>query len=669
MSVLIKPDSVIKAYIGVPITAGQTLTFKTIENQRAYFQTKLGKTYSNVSYVKRNGSFKVEDTMSSFGRFNYISFRNSSFENVEIYARIIDIEYVNNQTVEFQYEIDWFQTFMHDLEYGHAVVDREQLSQGAYNRALNNPTYFSKDDYQMISPEDLAVSQDMEKYYERSDVMQLPGSGNVIPDPVTGAMSDDNVIMFQIAPPSDFAEDEDLDVWLEILTKFDGIVDGHTTDKIPTTLLTGWINTDNFDNVLLSDTPENSASNRIKHILDQLTIMGATSSIVGMYVVPRLIIAPIARHYVFTGIGGQIGVREREGLDYARPLNISVSHPNEEGIHPKLNMFPFKYIRVVSPDGNEKEYKFEEFYTRSGADASPESGTVVLGYVGSINGKPSVTVVPRDYKTSTSPGSDATPREGGDPISSWNYNWMERIDYTNFPSVPFNTDNYLTYLSQQYLTAFATNNRIDNFLGQAGDVINIGRGVVSGATSGAVLGSMGGPVGTAVGGALGAANTVISGGTSNTMGMIRRNKTIEEANEVRGDLNKANESMYNNGRRAFATTEHHAGDGNFLNYIFNPLLAFNLYLVDMKDSIKQQYSNYFWNYGVNTNRQGKPLITNYMANITDPEKLPTFYTDPDTNETFTYAKTNGIVVYSPLAVVSEYVEDMFNTGYRFLKGD
>ena len=172
----IVPDSVITLYNNVPITNQEQIAFKTLAQQKAYFATKILRSKVNCSYVRRNGRLKIEDGMGLMLNCNYISFRNPSFENKTIYARVIDYAYINNTTVEIQYVIDWFQTFMFDVTYEDAVMDREHLSVADWNKVEANP--YDRSVYEMFTPEPLPVTKEMEKPY----VIPSDGSNELLPN-------------------------------------------------------------------------------------------------------------------------------------------------------------------------------------------------------------------------------------------------------------------------------------------------------------------------------------------------------------------------------------------------------------------------------------------------------------------------------------------------------
>ena len=665
MFIEIEPNTKITVYKNVPITAGQQLVFKTIQSQRAYFASPehFGKRYPDVTYMRKTGRVRVEDSMSAFGTYNYMSWKNTSFENIEIYARIVDIEYLNNATIEFSYEIDWFQTFMHDLTFGHAVVEREQLSEGAYNRVSEHPHFHGRKEYQMTSPEDLAVDPDMLRYTPQDELTIAPNQWMQIRNDTTGALNTDLVVLLNIVPPTPTTYDEEPDLmnrWEKVFTQLDGInVQTDPDETLPNTLISGWINITQPDNYNYTT----SGQARLQDILDTLTILGASSSITGMYAVPKHL-AAIENHFYYKEfLGGVPRLEDRleddgfDGLVKEQGVIGGISMPNVPEYHPKLNMFPFSYLKAIAPDGNMKEFKYELFNIDEDA---LELNRALFSYTTTVKGRPVMSMIPQNYMTSTS-------MVRGDSVNT--FNWLERLDYDNIPELPYTTDAYLTYLSNQYASSATSQNAITDAMGIFSDVVNVGSSVVSGATSGAVLGSMGGPAGTIAGGVIGGATSVLQGGAGNSMGMLQRNLTMREANDIQMNHGNAGQSMYSKGRRAFATGNYHPGSGSYLAYDFTVSLAFTFEHVRLNDTMMKYYSDYLWNYGLTSRRQGRPLVTNYFANKSNVDVLPKFHTDPETGETFTYAKTNGIVVYSPLAIISEYVADIFNTGCRFMKGD
>lgn len=68
---------------------------------------------------------RLQANMTLLGNANYLRFVNPTFENIEFYAFITDITYVNNSTVDITYAIDIIQTWMFDYTINPCYVDRE----------------------------------------------------------------------------------------------------------------------------------------------------------------------------------------------------------------------------------------------------------------------------------------------------------------------------------------------------------------------------------------------------------------------------------------------------------------------------------------------------------------------------------------------------------------
>ena len=107
---------------------GHTILFVNKAAQTAYFNSKktVSNTFTNISYQRhRSGKMRLQASMSILGNANYLRFVNTTFENIEFYAFILDIAYVNNNTVEITYVIDPIQTWMFDFSLNNCFVERE----------------------------------------------------------------------------------------------------------------------------------------------------------------------------------------------------------------------------------------------------------------------------------------------------------------------------------------------------------------------------------------------------------------------------------------------------------------------------------------------------------------------------------------------------------------
>lgn len=102
-------------------------TFSTPLQQEQYFNTLSKIIIDDNEYVKEHESFLVGynyDYLVSEG-INYISFNNGY---KDIYAFIIQKEYINDETTRIIYEIDVIQTYMFDFTINNSFIERKVCS-------------------------------------------------------------------------------------------------------------------------------------------------------------------------------------------------------------------------------------------------------------------------------------------------------------------------------------------------------------------------------------------------------------------------------------------------------------------------------------------------------------------------------------------------------------
>lgn len=107
-----------------------TYYFANIQDQQSFFNSKIKYIKGTQSYQRVSaGSLRVEMTVEEAYQVNYIMFKNTSFENKWFYAFILgDPIYINNNTVEFNYQIDIMQTWMFDYEIKPCYIQRNHTS-------------------------------------------------------------------------------------------------------------------------------------------------------------------------------------------------------------------------------------------------------------------------------------------------------------------------------------------------------------------------------------------------------------------------------------------------------------------------------------------------------------------------------------------------------------
>ena len=131
----IAPNSTIEIFGDISLSAGQedTLYFSSTSAKDSYFSgiTKL-MTLSSQSYTRKDrGYIRVEATMTQLYNACYMRFKNTSFENKWFYAFILSVNYVNNITVEIQFEIDVMMTWMGAFTLAQCFIERQHVTDDA----------------------------------------------------------------------------------------------------------------------------------------------------------------------------------------------------------------------------------------------------------------------------------------------------------------------------------------------------------------------------------------------------------------------------------------------------------------------------------------------------------------------------------------------------------
>jgi hypothetical protein len=638
-------------YSDVPISAGHQLVFSNKNAQTLYFANKRLVTKAGCSYIRKSGRLRIEFNAARVQQCNYLSFTNTSFENVTFYAKILDYEYVNNETTDILYSIDYWQTYMFDATYHACSILREHLTEEDYQKAVANP--WRRDVPELLTDEGLPVSSELEKIYkETTQSSLLPdvyvGERFRVPDNIYESDLNSRYIVFFISAFDYEAMDEestDTKPSETFLTYWDYI--NGESDADLTNAFTSWDNGFARSYGVFAIKYDNSTDwkEKMNNALNFFAVWGISSSIVGIYVLPK---------FIMDGLGDNDG----------RLIHINLTKDSD--IDPKLNTYPFKYIRVISPLDT-KEYRIDLFESASNSESS---NFVEFRLLANCNGLPTIAIVPAQYKYYTE--GIATEGTRGNVLK---LNFKERIEYSGFAQVGYSIDSYLTFLSGQYSQAIASN----TMSGQADKIANLQEAMAG--QGSALLGTISAPVsgvsnvigqiaqgnfGGAVSGIFGMGNIVNEQAAS----ISRAQANYESAQQ---SINIQNEAMssrtgssavFDSTKRAYVNDQYTAGSGG-------GLLAYQLYnisfifeIVTLADDILQKYDNYLSIYGYKSLRTGRPHICDYVVDGTNTPHFSTF-----DGETFTYVQTENMQVTGLQQVACSYIENLFNSGCRFLKGD
>ena len=671
------------------IADDRELVFSNITAQQNYYNKHYFRTFENVSVVKKSlNKIKLEIPMGDVLQCNMLSFINPSFDNKTFYAKIIDYEYISNNTTAIFYEIDYWQTFMFDVEYYDSMIEREHLSEALYQKALANP----QDDsiIELATEEDISIPE--EAYTFTNDGDSEWGA----PSKIAPAKGLEQVFLLQIAPFMD-TEEKDAsgytrsDYLKKLQAEWDKFVKEHpnelapyytgeidaTTDKPAKTWLgniyiNDFLNSEGgraidkawqerkakvlsefktsttetksewkeflkaFPEIIEPGLTQNgvlstycliqpftiAGQGKIQEAIDFLTLKGASSSVVGYYIVPKYMVDDIQ-----WGGGGYV-------VDVTNPSNSR---------HPKLNTGKFSYIEAQAPNGVKKQYHYRNFL---------DNHNQKFMVLSNINGQPVTVLTPVNYLQENK----------GNGITIEN-----SLSFSEFVAPAYMTDQYLTFLSSQMQSSLMEKSAINSNRYLRNNIMQIASSTIGGAQAGAGAGGIASGIGAATG--------LISSGFNAYMNSIDRNTLLADADRISAVNSGASASAYKKGltpslawkgsEGAFNNDTYNAGSSSgWLAYMFSGI-RFRLDFKYINDYYKERYEKYFDHYGYKSNRFGAPRVGLWATGSSDQEP----HWEQINGVPTTYVKTDGCRVLGPILVATREIQDMFDRGIRFIKGD
>lgn len=625
---VITPSSQVKLYTGIEITDGLELVFKSKAGQDAYFKSKLAASNVNCTYIRKSGKCRIEFPTSTVSQCNFISFTNASFENVTFYARVTNWEYVNNVTSDIMYEIDWFQTYMFNVEYRDAKIEREHLSEDDFQALEKNP--WKTGIYEMETEEGLAVDKNM---------LNFQTVGNEDDDTMTSVAVGDLYAVMQLSPYE--TDDTSLD---DLLTENTSAfyspkdmtihIGNKGTSPVPSAIQYMRFPNPNYIAFFQIVKGANDGQLGLANVVKSLTINNASHNIIALYAIPR--------GYIHSFITANTPTPDFAHFDVKTPSFSKY-------VNKKLYRAPYQFIELHL--ANEvKEYQYENFVIN--ATAENAEANVEFDVVASLENIPMLAVVPRSYKY-VSTLTDLTNQLNVD----------ERIEYKNIPHISYNIDDYSAFLGAQYQTALTTS---DNEI--SASQITAGSAIGNNPLQDANL--TGDPLQSAVIKARDMFTQVklwadyLTGGTDYVNKYAQNQTQLDLLNEA-GSAKKGDfvSNVYGQAKNVLGGSRYVAGNTGTLELyagVAGNIAAPVICKRQIKPAILEQYDKFFSNYGYTSNRVGVPRVCHYIKSVD---------TQPHFQDGLTYVKTTGMQVISNLKPASDYIENIFNLGCKFKKGD
>lgn len=104
------------------------LTFANATAQASYFLSldKIGE--DDFTYQRRENAIRYPAHVDSIIQYNYVMYKNDNYTDKWFYARILNMEYINDGMTLISIEEDAFQTWQFDLGYTQCFVEREHVN-------------------------------------------------------------------------------------------------------------------------------------------------------------------------------------------------------------------------------------------------------------------------------------------------------------------------------------------------------------------------------------------------------------------------------------------------------------------------------------------------------------------------------------------------------------
>lgn len=682
----IVPSSTITLYSGVEIDNGEQLAFSSVNGQNAYFASKLVLQAVPCTMIRKTGALRLEVAGSVVKNCNYLSFVNPDFDNKTVYARILDYDYINNECVEIAYAIDYWQTWMFDVDFDDMYIEREHLSEEDWDKAETNsydPTIL---EFKTI--ESLPINKDIEKlYYEY------------------GTSSSDDGIYCGEALASELGLQNNNIGALVILGDVDwgsldsGTQQGDPYPSAPFYNLLTYLQTIGLCAYKLSYSTYEYFNTQHPNTISQVGYVQNNWNIGGTQLEPftaSTFDTPLTYLYFdesnYTSLTGErlsillytltklsvvdniLGIYPLSNammmFATARDTVITVSHDTASGqnvVNKKLNWYPFSYYRLIAPNGDVKELRIENFKA-----AQEGQSTCAVGMNMDIVERPNLIVGPVDYKASgTSPHAN-----------NLDFNGQEALIFSQWPTMPYSISAWESQLASAVNYTIGNNTQVAMYQRQGGMT---GFEGVAGGLMDLVANNLGDLANRMIntkaeGGALSqlalnVGNTALNVGAQNfahDASSFRVKKLeAEMADTGTKGLSSNDNAIYENlkyTRPAFANDAYHPinGDGiiNYNNLMVQDIIFMR---VSLDPNILAQYDNYFTHYGYTSGRCGIPRVINYVKGSTTDSEVPHWMSLNNRNTT--YIKTMDCkVIYSMLPVASA-IKSMFDSGVRMIKGD
>ena len=404
-------DTTFSFYKGVNLSLNSidTFYFASRSAQTTYFATKLSFTVTNCSYQRADiGKVKIDKAYKYVYDCDYLSFKNTSYENKTFYAFITGVEYIDDNTTIVYYVIDNVQTWLLDCTLPACYIERQHSTTDNFG------------DNMLLDPIDC---------------------GEYVTKEIMDNLSSDFVVVFQATFnvglwASDFTTKQAPELQLK-----NGIYDNASQWAV-------------YANVSSNIASDNSALSEILNAIYNGLGGVTVDDFINIYMYPKAAIAlGSGTGNVYTVVGavsqttdlnkifrvvGAYQSNDRAGQTIQLSQTLKVHPTTLDSYTPKnakTLQYPYAVLHITNNDGSAIDLKYEKF-------RKPSDNSIVdaqLRLTGCTTGEGKVRLTPEQYLG----------------VAETALDYDTAIDSSAFPTVSMVGDPYLIYLAQN-------KNRIQN---------------------------------------------------------------------------------------------------------------------------------------------------------------------------------------------------------------
>ena len=193
----IAPNSTVKILRSISIDNSyrNTILQSDKSSQFSMFNAYTKYSLTNYSYQRVNkGAIRVEILADNLYDCNYMLFQNTAYGNKWFYAFITNVNYINDNTSEIEYQIDVMQTWYFDYDLGECYVAREHtltdnIGEHLIPEDISFGDFIVQESEKFVFPDDMGVVSGYSKF--TLIILYVPNNGMI--DSFTYGVSETNI--------------------------------------------------------------------------------------------------------------------------------------------------------------------------------------------------------------------------------------------------------------------------------------------------------------------------------------------------------------------------------------------------------------------------------------------------------------------------------------------